>query len=116
MAWTEGETKVLLHIWADEKIQNQLEGQKRNKLVSNRIVAELLATAGVARMWQQCKVKIKNRVQKFRKVNDVYGETGRCRVPFVFMMTSTQFWKQEQLRSHQCCCSLVQQRLKLLLA
>ena len=32
MAWTEDETKALLRIWADKKMQNQLEGQKRNKL------------------------------------------------------------------------------------
>ena len=59
MAWTEGETKVLLHIWADEKIQNQLESLKRNKLVFNRIFSELLAIAGVARMWQQHKSRLR---------------------------------------------------------
>ena len=84
MAWTEDETKALLRIWADEKIQNQLEGQKRNKVVFNRIAAELLATAGVSRTWQQCKVKIKNLVQKYRKIKDVYGVSWRGRVPFVF--------------------------------
>ena len=62
MVWTEDETKALLCIWADRKMQNQLEGQKRNKLVFNRIAAELLATTGVSRMWQQCSVKIKNLV------------------------------------------------------
>ena len=62
MVWTEDETKALLRIWADKKMQNQLEGQKRNKLVFNRIAAELLATTGVSHTWQQCSVKIKNLV------------------------------------------------------
>ena len=41
MAWSDGATRALLTVWANERIQSQLEGQTRNKSVFESIAAEL---------------------------------------------------------------------------
>ena len=56
---------------------------KSKKEIKSYLTGSLLSF-GVSCTWQQCKVKIKNLVQKYRKIKDVYGVSGRGRVPFVF--------------------------------
>ena len=57
MAWSDDTTRALLIIWANERIQSQLEGQTRNKSVFESIAAEL-ANLGYERTWQQCRIKM----------------------------------------------------------
>ena len=39
--WSEAEVKLLIELWGEEGIQEQLEGTKRNKRVYNRIAKAL---------------------------------------------------------------------------
>ena len=55
MAWSDDATRALLTVWANERIQSQLEGQTRNKSVFESIVAEL-ADLGYECTWQQCRI------------------------------------------------------------
>ena len=67
--WSAEETKALLDVWGADSVQNQLDGVVRNKLVYQK-VANDLAELGYERTWQQCKTKVKNLVQKYRKVTE----------------------------------------------
>ena len=63
------ETRALLDVWGADSIQSQLDGIVRNKLVYQKVASDL-AELGYERTWQQCKTKIKNLVQKYRKVSE----------------------------------------------
>ena len=65
--WTHEETRVLLGIWGDANVQRELDGIVRNKTIYQKIATEM-ETRGYNRTWQQCKTKIKNLVQKYKKV------------------------------------------------
>ena len=65
--WTEDETKALIGIWKAADVQKQLDGIVRNRTIYDKIAAELSALK-YHRTWQQCKTKIKNLVQKYKKV------------------------------------------------
>ena len=69
--WSNDETKALVAIWGDADVQNQLDGVARNKPVYQKIATQL-ADAGFHRSWEQCKTKIKNLTQKYRKVSNYY--------------------------------------------
>jgi len=66
--WGLQETKALLSVWGAEDVQRQLDGIVRNRIIYEKIAAEL-AELGYERTWQQCKTKIRNMVQKYRKVS-----------------------------------------------
>ena len=66
--WTEEETRALVGVWGAEDVQSQLDGVARNKAIFEKI-ASSLANHGYNRTWQQCKTKIKNLIQKYRKVS-----------------------------------------------
>ena len=65
--WSTEETKALLGVWGDADIQTQLDGVARNRSIYQQI-ATALADLGYERTWQQCKTKIKNLTQRYRKV------------------------------------------------
>ena len=66
--WTTVETKALIDIWGEATVQEQLDNVRRNKNVYEQIVSEL-AEQGWNKTWKQCRVKIKNLTQRYRKVN-----------------------------------------------
>ena len=72
--WTHDETKALLGIWGDANVQRQLDGIVRNKSIYQKIASGMVSL-GYDRTWQQCKTKIKNLVQKYKKVS--YNHNGR---------------------------------------
>ena len=76
--WADKEVKALLTIWGDSKIQEELDGAVRNKVVFVNI-AKQLQDHGYERDWKQCRAKIKNLKTKYREVKDNNGGTGRGR-------------------------------------
>ena len=70
MAWSDDATRVLLTVWANERIQSQLEGQTRNKSVFESIATEL-AGLGYELTWQKCRIKIIKIIQLYRKTKDL---------------------------------------------
>ena len=76
--WTDDEIRALLQVWGDEKIQEELDGAKRNKPVFISI-AQKMQEEGYNRDWQQCKAKIKNLKGLYRAAKDHNGGTGRGR-------------------------------------
>ena len=65
--WSVEETNVLLDVWDADSVQSQLDGITRSKTVYQR-VASRLSDLGYKRTWQQRKTKVKNLVQRYRKV------------------------------------------------
>ena len=65
--WSNEETRALLGIWGAAEVQNQLDGIIRNRVIYEKIAASL-SKLGYERTWQQCKTKIKNMVQRYKKV------------------------------------------------
>ena len=66
--WTMDETKALVGIWGAQDVQSQLDGVARNRSMFEKI-ATAMADLGFDRTWQQCKTKVKNLTQKYRKVS-----------------------------------------------
>ena len=69
--WSVDATKALVVVWSQENVQNQLDGVSRNKTIFERISKEMLAR-GHQKTWQQCRTKIKNLTQKYRKVRELF--------------------------------------------
>ena len=67
--WGEAETKALIEVWGAADVQNQLDAVSRNRHIYQRISRDL-QQLGYTKTWQQCKTKIKNLTQKYRKVSD----------------------------------------------
>ena len=65
--WGEDEVKVLLEIWSDEKIQNELDGAKRKHPLHEKIAREL-KTRGYNRDADEIKTKIKNLKSTYRSI------------------------------------------------
>ena len=65
--WNEDVTKALIGIWGQESVQSQLDSVVRNRAIYEK-VAKKLEEAGYERTWQQCRTKIRNLTQKYRKV------------------------------------------------
>ena len=66
--WSAEETRELITMWGQENVQSQLDTVARNRVIFKNIVKEL-GKIGYARTWQQCRTKIKNLTQRYRKVN-----------------------------------------------
>ena len=56
--WADKGIKALLTIWGDSKLQEELDGAVRNKVVFQRI-AKKLREQGYERDWKQCRAKVK---------------------------------------------------------
>ena len=67
--WTYEETRALVSVWGQEKVQSALDGVSRNRLIFE-IIAQELNKMNFQKTWQQCRTKIKNLTQKYRKVSD----------------------------------------------
>ena len=76
--WADKEVKTLLTIWGDSKIQEELDGAVRNKVVFE-CIAKKLQEQGYERDWKQCRAKVKNLKTKYREVKDNNDKTGRGR-------------------------------------
>ena len=74
-SWTDAEVKALLVIWAEDKIQQELEGAKRNKVVFENILRKLLES-GIKRDWKQCRAKVKNLKTSYKKAKDKNNVSG----------------------------------------
>ncbi|KAJ8383008.1 hypothetical protein SKAU_G00037860 [Synaphobranchus kaupii] len=67
--WSSYEAQVLLTLWADSSIQQELESTVRNERVYSRITSEL-AAVGIHRSIKQCREKIKKLKQQYKKFKD----------------------------------------------
>ncbi|XP_077178350.1 1-aminocyclopropane-1-carboxylate synthase-like protein 1 isoform X2 [Paroedura picta] len=67
--WSDPEVVELLHLWADESVQAELESCLRNQHVFNRI-AEVLRDKGIHRTGDQCREKIKKMKLEYRRIKD----------------------------------------------
>ena len=65
--WSIEETRALVCVWGQENVQSELDGVQRNRTIYERISREL-KDQGYDKTWQQCRTKIKNLTQKYRKV------------------------------------------------
>ena len=76
--WCDEEVRALIHVWGEDKIQQELDGASRNKPIFVAI-AKKMNEKGYNRDWQQCKAKIKNLKGEYRAVKDHNNGTGRGR-------------------------------------
>ena len=74
--WYNSEVKALITIWSDDKIQEQLDGVVRNKAVFEKN-ADKMAEVGYTRDWFQCRQKIKNLKNEYKKIKDNNKQTNR---------------------------------------
>ena len=66
--WSAEETRALVGVWGQQNVQSELDGVTRNRTVFERIAKEM-RELGFERKCQQCRTKIKNLTQKYRKVS-----------------------------------------------
>ena len=77
--WCFEETKLLIALWSEEAVQHELNTKHNKKLVWDNI-SEGMADGGYSRSAQQCRVKINNLKQKYRKIcdcNKISGNQGQ---------------------------------------
>ena len=99
--WTDSETRALLGVWSEEKIQDQLNKVNKKKPIFDAIAAKL-SEFGYMKTGEQCKTKIKNLLAKYRKVKTVTGQVAVVQtIPFPFLTRWTLCSEQELLLSHQ---------------
>ena len=65
--WSVEETRALVGVWGQANVQEQLDGVMRNRAIFEMIAREM-GELGYERSWQQCRTKVKNLTQKYRKV------------------------------------------------
>lgn len=76
--WWGEETKKLIVLWRDFGIQEKLSSMHNKKRIWDQISAEMIA-AGHVRTGQQCRTKINNLKQKYRKIRDWNRVSGNNR-------------------------------------
>uniref|UniRef100_A0A1X7UP62 Myb/SANT-like DNA-binding domain-containing protein n=1 Tax=Amphimedon queenslandica TaxID=400682 RepID=A0A1X7UP62_AMPQE len=76
--WTEVETCALIDVWGDADVQHQLDSVSRNRHIYEKISTDL-NNLGYHKTWQQCKTKVKNLTQRYRKLRDGHCVTGTGR-------------------------------------
>ena len=76
--WTDEETLKLIEIWSEDKIQEELDGCKKNKHIYDKIAARM-TKAGFERTFDQCRIKVKKLRAEYRKVKDGNNKTGEDR-------------------------------------
>ena len=67
VGWSHDATRALISIWGESDVQEKLDGVKRNKDIYLKISMKL-QEMGYSWTWQQCRTKIKNLTQNYRKV------------------------------------------------
>ena len=74
--WTDDETKLLITIWRDQNIQQQLENHSiRNKIVYEKL-AKGMGDGGFNRNAKQCQLKIKHLREKYRTYKAKIARSG----------------------------------------
>lgn len=76
--WWSDEAKLLISLWGDLAVQEKLNSMHNKKPIWEQISAKM-AAAGYTRSAQQCRIKINNLKQKYRKVRDSNRESGKER-------------------------------------
>ena len=69
-SWNTEETSTLISWWGDESVQSALDSAYQNHHVFEQIACDM-SDKGYEKTWQQCRTKIKNLTQKYRKVYTV---------------------------------------------
>ena len=62
----------MLGLWGAADVQAQLNVVSRKKLVYQKIATEM-SELGYRQTWEQCKTRIKNMIQKYKKQPHSYG-------------------------------------------
>ena len=65
--WSTEDTRSLIGLWGEANVQSQLDGVSRNHVIYERIAWDM-GSLGYDRTWEQCRTKIKNVTQRYRKV------------------------------------------------
>ena len=65
--WADAEVRALIGFWGDSRIQAELDGAVRNKAIREKIAMKM-AEAGFNRDWKQCRAKIKNLKNDYKKI------------------------------------------------
>ena len=81
--WTDAEVFQLISCWAEEGIQEQLEGCKRNKHIYERL-SRNLAEHNIEKTGEQCRTKVKKLHQEYKKIKDKRNLTGRGRTAWKY--------------------------------
>lgn len=76
--WSHEETRALVAVWSEEKIQRDLQGSVRNEKVYREVSGRLTAM-GMSRSAKQCRQKIKKLKQEYRKIKINTERTGAPR-------------------------------------
>ena len=66
--WSAAETRDLISVWEHANVQNELDGVTRNRTILDRIAKEM-SELGHEKTWKQCRTKVKNLTQRYRKVS-----------------------------------------------
>ena len=82
-SWGENETKTLIAVWGDEKIQAELGGRMRTKQVFEKI-GQRMKSKKYGRDTEQCKTKIKNLKKAYMNVKDNNSKSGNNKVTCPF--------------------------------
>jgi hypothetical protein len=90
-SWSIQETRALLNLWGDGRVQAELGIAVRNKAIFERIQRDF-SRLGYDRTWQQCRVKIKNLTATYRKIKDNNNRSGRGRSDFPFYDDLDRVW------------------------
>ena len=101
VSWSDDEVRALLTIWGEGKVQEELDGAVRNKVVYVGI-AKKMRELRYERDWQQCKMKIKNLKSTYRDIKDHNRETRRGRKTCKFYK-ETKSWGTGQRQLLQLC-------------
>jgi len=82
-SWGENETRTLIAVRGDEKIQAELGGRTRTKQVFEKI-GQRMKSKGYSRDIEQCKMKIKNLKKAYMNVKDYNSKSGNNKVTCPF--------------------------------
>ncbi|KAK7922029.1 hypothetical protein WMY93_008931 [Mugilogobius chulae] len=73
--WIDAEVQALLSVYATTKMQEDMEGQKKNNKIFDRISKEL-EIFGVHHTPKQCREKVKKLKQDYKKIKDYNNQSG----------------------------------------
>ena len=65
--WSNEATRALISLWGEANVLEKLDGVSRNRMIYEEI-AKAMRKAGHDYSWKQCRRKVKNLTQKYRKV------------------------------------------------
>ena len=78
-SWSDEEVLILIGIWGEAKVQEELDGAMRNKSAFVTISRKMLE-AGFTRDWKQCRDKLKNLKVGYKAEKDHNGQPFRERL------------------------------------